>query len=82
MHERNSHNLRADFEAEWPLYYETEALLKVLSEFHTPGLSLEDRMKRLWGELYERAFIEKEDLDLVAQWWTTLRDLGYSAPEC
>lgn len=82
VHERNSHNLRADFEAEWPLYYETEALLKVLSEFHKPGLSLEDRMKRLWGELYERAFIEKEDLDLVAQWWTTLRDLGYSAPEC
>ena len=80
---RNAHDYVGDFVAEGHLYHRTEALLDFLVEWK-PALSSEDslqtRIEDLWISLYERKYIELEDVKAVQEWLVALSQGGYEWP--
>ena len=78
--ERNAHNYQGDFMSERPLYEKTEALVQVLSEWKGRSDKFEERFVELFVELYERGFIEINDVTLSHKWIRTLKQLGYKFP--
>ena len=77
---RNIHNYLADFDAEIPLYEQTEALLETLSGWVCSARTLPERMELLYIELYERGFIEISDVFLVQSWLQALERANYLFP--
>ena len=78
--ERNIHNLMADYEAEKPLYSQTEALLNFLWTWKSDLPTLPERIQALWNQAYTRGYIEKGDLTLLQQWLFALQRAGYKFP--
>jgi len=84
VQERNPHSYEADFAAELPLYIQGHAFAShVVEQYLTKKDPVEDLPKsieELWVDLYERGFVEIEDVFLVQRWLKTLHDIGYKFP--
>ena len=78
---RNQHNIIADFDAEAHLYTRAKQLIKYLNAWEGSGESLVTRIEELWIALYEREYIELEDVKLVQLWLQCLIDFGYKFPK-
>jgi hypothetical protein len=83
VHERNEHSLLADMQAEDDLYSKTEALLDFLNQWN-PDVDADDsipsRMEQLWIDLYERDYIQLEDVTILQLWMSALAEVGYEFP--
>jgi len=77
---RNPHNYLGDMKAELDLYFKSGTLIDYLSGWQSPLESLPDRMEQLWIDLYERGYIELEDVTLVQLWLGALTESGYEFP--
>jgi len=81
---RNAHDYVGDFVAEGHLYHRTEALLDFLDEWTPSPASndnLQTRIEDLWIQLYERQYIEMDDVQAVQEWLSALQQGGYIFPE-
>ena len=71
--DRNAHDFMGDYMSERPLYEEAGALVEYLLSWSCPsGSSLPSTFERLFVDLYERGFIEVQD---VGRLQAFLRDL-------
>ena len=87
---RNAHDYVGDFVAEGHLYHRTEALLDFLDEWKPSSASstfssssednLQARIEDLWIQLYERQYVEMEDVEAVQEWLSALAQGGYAFP--
>ncbi|CAF3586610.1 unnamed protein product [Rotaria sp. Silwood1] len=77
---RNPHNYIQDFQAETDLYLKTGALIRVLLEWNGRSATLPGLIEELWIELYERDYVDKEDISLLQMWLDTLIHIGYKFP--
>ena len=83
-HERNEHSLLADMEAEEDLYYKTEALLEFLNQWQPKNYEEADipsLMEELWIDLYERDYVQLEDINVLQLWLSALVEVGYEFPK-
>ena len=71
VQERNPHNYESDFAAELPLYRKSKAFASLVVDKYVKKKNqnfLEDfpkSIEELWIDLYERGFVEIEDVRLV-----------------
>jgi hypothetical protein len=94
-HDRSPHDYTADMQAENALYMKTSALLEFLSNWKdepskdsTSKDSTSDdstnylpaRIERLTVALYERDYIDREDVYGMQEWLQALLDVGYEFP--
>jgi len=86
--DRNEHSLLADMGAEADLYFKTDALLKFLNEWQPTTddkRSEKDRippmMEELWIDLYERDYIQLEDVRSLQLWLSALVEVEYNFPQ-
>jgi STELLO glycosyltransferases len=85
---RNQHNYLADAKAELDLYFKTEKLLEFLQQWQCTKTLLQDThyptvpfcMEQLWIELFEREYIEINDVLLVQLWLKALVETEYQFP--
>lgn len=77
---RNPHSYIADFDSELPLYLQTDALVRVLTEWRNTGQSLPESAVQLYVELYERGFLEIDDVSMMQVWLEALSSSGYEFP--
>ena len=83
-HERNEHSLVADMQAEADLYLKTEALLVFLNQWQTKidnEADIPSLMEELWIDLYERDYIQLEDIIVLQLWLSALVEVGYEFPK-
>ena len=82
--DRNEHDYLADMDAELDLYFKAGKLVEFLNKWHHTlperADSIPDRMEQLWIELYERGYIEINDVRLVQLWLAALEESGYDFP--
>lgn len=78
--ERNEHDLLGDFIAEDDLYKKSGKLIEFLSTWDSDHDSIPQRMIQLWIDLYERGYIEIEDVTAVQTWLAALTQIGYEFP--
>ena len=78
--QRNEHNLLGDMIAENDLYRKSGKLVEFLSKWDSDHDSIPERMEQLWIDLYERGYIEIEDVMNVQMWLTVLSQHGYEFP--
>jgi len=76
VQKRNPHNYLKDFQAELPLYLKSGALVAFLQNFKFKKVEWYDRYEELIIELYERDFIEIEDVKLYHLWIQESLDLN------
>ena len=88
VQQRNPHSYEADFAAELPLHLQGGALTRHLSENYLNKIGfkvgqeiLPKIIEELWIDLYERGYIEIEDVYLVQRWLQALLDIGYNFPK-
>ena len=74
---RNAHNYLADFQGEQDLYHRSGVLLRFLDTW-TCGGGMPSCLQSLWIDLYERGYLELEDVSLVQAWIAELEQLGYA----
>ena len=86
--DRNDHSLLADMEAEADLYFKTDALLSFLNEWQPQiyderpgGDRMPSLMEELWIDLYERDYIQLEDVRVLQLWLSALVEVGYEFPQ-
>ncbi|GFH56578.1 hypothetical protein CTEN210_13054 [Chaetoceros tenuissimus] len=78
---RSDHNYLGDFEAEHDLYAKSGKLLEYLKQWDHPDADdIPKRMEALWIDLYERGYIEKDDVTAVQKWLQALDEIGYEFP--
>ena len=80
VQDRNDHSNLADLNAEQDLYMKSEQLVQFLGEWKGKGATLVERMEQLWIALYERAYIDLQDVELMQLWVQSLLDAGYEFP--
>ena len=82
VQDRNPHSKIADFEAELDLYMKSSELVKFITS--QVGLNeyknVPQAMESLWISLYQRGYIELEDIINLQKWLQTLCDIGYKFP--
>ena len=82
--DRNQHEYLADMDAELDLYFKAGKLVEFLNEWNSAfmksDITIPARMERLWIALYERGYIELEDVRFVQLWLAALEESGYSFP--
>ena len=76
-HIRNQHQLIKDFDAEMPLYTQSEALLQYLNEWKPVSGDIPQMIEELYIAMYERGILEKKDIRLVQAWIKDLYEIGY-----
>ncbi len=81
VQERNEHNYLGDFNAEQDLYGKSGKLVEFLSEWDSDDDTLPKRMEKLWIDLYERGYIEINDVYAVQLWLLALYQAGYEFPK-
>ena len=69
-----------DMNAEQDLYDKSGALIEFLRNWDSEQSTVESRTESLWIDLYEREFIEIEDVHSVQMWLSALRQAGYQFP--
>jgi hypothetical protein len=79
--DRNVHNFLADLNAEQQLYMQTEKLIEFLGSWHSTKATLQDRIEDLWGDAYERGYLEEADLQSLKIWINALESVGYDFPD-
>ena len=73
---RNAHNYLADFQAEQDLYHRSGVLLRFLKSWScTTGMP--SCFETLWIDLYERGYIERDDVELAKAWIAELEQTKY-----
>jgi len=77
---RNMHNYLADMNAETDIYFKAYELVKFLSQWHDNSTTVPEAVETLWIALYERTYIERDDVVMMQLWLTALRDSGYVFP--
>ncbi|KAL7561098.1 hypothetical protein ACA910_009665 [Epithemia clementina (nom. ined.)] len=78
---RNVHSYLADMKAEEDLYFKTRALLNFLRNWkNEEARKIPARMEALWIDLYERGYIEENDVYLAQLWLGALVEVGYCFP--
>lgn len=77
-HIRNQHRLIKDFDAELPLYTQTESMLKYLQEWKSTKTDLPSVLEELYIDLYEKGVLEEKDVHFVQLWIRDLQGIGYS----
>ena len=80
VQDRNPHSYLADFQAELPLYSKTSKLTEFLQK-NQDFKSLPESIENLWIQLYERGYIEYEDVLHIQNWIQALLDVGYIFPK-
>mmetsp|Transcript_15690 Transcript_15690/g.45301 ORF Transcript_15690/g.45301 Transcript_15690/m.45301 type:complete len:263 (-) Transcript_15690:301-1089(-) len=78
--DRNAHNLLGDLKAEDALYHQASSLCRFLSSWSGSTGSLPGRFEELIVNLYERGFLEIEDVYMVQKWIAALLRAGYEFP--
>ena len=79
--DRNPHDLLRDLSAEDDLYKRGEQLVEFLSSWRSDAGDLASRLQELYIALYERDYIEEEDVVLIHMWLTNLASIGYEFPK-
>lgn len=77
---RNAHDYLGDFNAEQHLYSKSGALVQFLNEWRGESTSLPGLMEELAIAVYERGYIELQDVHLMQQWILSLMAVGYEFP--
>ena len=79
---------QADFSAEYPLYIKTDALLHHLKNWDAgvqnqsiQCFDVPSCLENMYIDLYERDFIELEDVLLIQKWIEVLQGIGYEFPK-
>ena len=80
VHDRTEHSDLADLDAERDLYMKSEHLVKFLGSWKATGTTLPERIEELWIALYERQYIELNDVELLQHWLQSLFQAGYTFP--
>lgn len=80
IQERNEHDYNGDLLAELDLYLKCRRLLDFLKSWKGTAPHLPGRIEQLWVELFERGFIELEDVNLMQLWIGTLLKMEYNFP--
>ena len=80
VQDRNEHHYLADMQAELDLYFKAGKLLDHLSAWHSPSKNIPERMEELWIDLYERGYIEINDVKVVQLWLSALLEINYEFP--
>jgi len=79
--QRNDHDILGDLNAEHDLYMKSGKLIDFFSGWEPQGEGGYDlipaRMEQLWIDLYERGYIEIEDVTAAQIWLGTLVQIGY-----
>ncbi len=78
---RNPHSYLADLQSEQDLYLKSEAFISVLETITLKSRSMEGCIEEVYIELYNRGFIEIEDVLLVQDWILALQSVGYVFPK-
>jgi len=79
--DRNAHNYLADMQAELDLYFKAGKLIEFLSqEFTSTAETIPERMEQLWIALYERGYIEHNDVMAIQLWLEALVEAQYKFP--
>jgi len=73
---RNEHTILADFDAEHDLYIKARALVDVLRAWVPQSTSLPGRILELYREMYERDFVQADDVRNVERWVAELQAVG------
>jgi hypothetical protein len=74
---RKAHSLIGDMNAEGDLYIKAERLSEFVSDWKTSLPSVPARMEALWIDLYERGYMEIDDVKMVQLWPGALVQIGY-----
>ena len=80
VQDRNVHSNIADLEAESDLYMKSKHLVEFLGEWEGKGKTMVERIEELWIEMYERTYIEYDDVILLQLWLQSLIAIGYKFP--
>ena len=80
VQERNAHNYLGDLSAERDLYDKSGKLIEFLSAWDSDHGNIPGRMEQLWIDLYERGYIEVDDVYAVQMWLGALVQAGYNFP--
>ena len=75
------HNYLGDMSAEVPLYLQSGALLETLVRWDSDSRYLPMRLQALYVAMYERGFVELDDVIGVQLWLSALAEIGYTLPE-
>ena len=80
--DRNPHSITGDFAAEQDLYLKTSALVNVVSGIHKMNnfTNVPTAVEEVFITMFERGFIEVEDVFHVQLWLEALIDVGYEFP--
>ena len=86
VQDRNPHSYLADFDAEIPLYEKSSVLVSYLLNNYvknntSKATTFIEILERLWIDLYEREYIEIDDVINMQLWIETLIKIGYQFPE-
>ena len=79
--DRNSHNILGDLKAEDALYHQATSLCKFLKTWRGGAKTLPSRFEELMTALYERGFLEVEDVCMTKRWIMALDRAGYKFPD-
>ena len=80
---RKVHNYLADLESENDLYLKSGVLINFLLSWNPPPdtpKTVPARYEQLLSELYERGYIEIEDIRMAQTWLASLQKIGYKFP--
>jgi len=78
---RNEHNFLGDLTAEKDLYTKSGKLIDFLSSWDSEKLRFPERVEQLWIDLYERSYIELDDVVALQKWLEALIAMDYKFPE-
>ncbi len=78
---RNPHNYLKDFQAESPLYFKSSAMVAFLQNWKPKGKGVFNLLEEIIIELYEREFIEIEDVELYKLWIESLIEFDIDLQE-
>jgi len=82
IQERNEHSILGDFDAEIDLYLKSSKLVEFLASWQSDdGSTVPEMMEQLWINLYERGYIEEEDVNVLQLWLHALVEIGYDFPQ-
>ena len=85
VQDRNPHSYEADFKAEIPLYTQANKLVSYLMENYANTTAKRrytfiEIMEYLYIDMYERGFIEEQDVLNIQEWIVALLKIGYRFP--
>jgi len=74
------YNYLANMNAETAIYFKAQKLVEFLSQWQDNSATVPQAVENLWVALYERTYIERNDIVAVQLWLRALRDSDYIFP--